>query len=147
MQPKILLLDEPLGALDALTRGTLQDEIARIWQQERKTVVLITNDIDEGILLADRIIPLSAAPQATLGPNFAVGFDRPRERKMVHHNVAFKKLRNQVMGYLLGPGAPKKKAKKAAATVSLVVEKQFGSVSHHVIAAPLASDNAITAVG
>ena len=62
-------MDEPLGALDALTRATLQDEIVRIWEQDRKTVVLITNDVDEGILLADRIIPLSAGPGATLGPS------------------------------------------------------------------------------
>ena len=68
MDPEVLLLDEPLGALDALTRATLQDEIERIWRQERKTVVLITNDVDEAILLADRIIPLSAGPRATLGP-------------------------------------------------------------------------------
>src|SRR6187549_2727655 len=58
MDPQILLLDEPLGALDALTRATLQDEISRIWLQNKKTVVLITNDVDEGIYLADRIIPL-----------------------------------------------------------------------------------------
>src|ERR1051326_3988943 len=62
MDPQLLLLDEPLGALDALTRATLQDEISRIWQENRKTVVLITNDPDEGIYLADRIIPLRAGP-------------------------------------------------------------------------------------
>ena len=59
MDPQVLLLDEPLSALDALTRATLQDEIGRIWRRARKTVVLITNDVDEAILLADRIIPLS----------------------------------------------------------------------------------------
>ena len=68
MDPQVLLLDEPLGALDALTRATLQDEIERIWEQDQKTVVLITNDVDEGILLADRIIPLTPGPGATLGP-------------------------------------------------------------------------------
>ncbi|MES1204392.1 MAG: ABC transporter ATP-binding protein, partial [Pseudomonadota bacterium] len=67
MEPQILLMDEPLGALDALTRATLQDEISRIWAETHKTVVLITNDVDEGILLADRIIPLSMGPAATLG--------------------------------------------------------------------------------
>src|SRR5213592_3724665 len=66
MDPQILLLDEPLSALDALTRSTLQDEISRIWQDNKKTVVMITNDPDEGIYLADRIIPLSAGPGATL---------------------------------------------------------------------------------
>src|ERR1043166_390370 len=81
IDPQILLLDEPLSALDALTRATLQDEISRIWQQDRKTVVMITNDVDEGILLADRIIPLSAGPGATLGPSPPVEIPRPRDRK------------------------------------------------------------------
>ena len=67
MDPQILLLDEPLSALDALTRSTLQDEIERIWEADKKTVVLITNDVDEALLLADRIIPLSPGPGATLG--------------------------------------------------------------------------------
>ena len=71
MDPQILLLDEPLSALDALTRATLQDEISRIWQETRKTVVLITNDPDEGIYLADRIIPLTAGPGATSAQSFA----------------------------------------------------------------------------
>src|SRR6185436_15593815 len=62
MDPDVLLMDEPLSALDALTRATLQDEVARIWEQSKKTVVLITNDVDEALLLADRIIPLSVGP-------------------------------------------------------------------------------------
>ena len=70
--PEILLLDEPLSALDALTRANLQDEILRIWEQERKTVVLITNDVDEGLLMADRIIPLNPGPGATFGPEFRI---------------------------------------------------------------------------
>ena len=74
MDPQILLLDEPLSALDALTRATLQDEISRIWSEDKKTVVMITNDPDEGIYLADRIIPLSAGPGATLGPSFQLTF-------------------------------------------------------------------------
>src|SRR3954471_16555556 len=72
MDPQILLLDEPLSALDALTRAALQDEISRIWQENQKTVLMITNDVDEGILLADRIIPLSAGPNATLGPSITI---------------------------------------------------------------------------
>jgi nitrate/nitrite transport system ATP-binding protein len=72
----VLLLDEPLAALDALTRGTLQTEIERIWRRDRKTVVMITNDVDEGMLLADRIIPLTPGPAATLGPSFPVHLER-----------------------------------------------------------------------
>ncbi len=104
MDPEILLLDEPLGALDALTRGTLQDEIERIWSRDKKTVFLITNDVDEGILLADRIIPLSDRPEATLGPSFPVHIDRPRNRQTLSHNPALKHLRREVNEWLLTTG-------------------------------------------
>ncbi len=107
-EPKILLLDEPLGALDALTRATLQDELVRIWEQERRTVVLITNDVDEGIMTAGRIIPLSAGPGATLGPSVAVDIARPRDRKTLNSDPAFKRVRKDVLSYLLGPGARQK---------------------------------------
>jgi len=104
MSPDILLLDEPLSALDALTRAKLQDEIERIWEQERKTVVLITNDVDEALLLADRIIPLNPGPRATLGPEFRVSLDRPRDRTAVNHSHAYKSLRKQVTEYLMSVG-------------------------------------------
>ena len=101
MDPQILLLDEPLSALDALTRATLQDEISRIWSENKKTVVLITNDPDEGIYLADRIIPLTAGPGATLGPSFKVEIPRPRDRKAVNHDPHFKQLRREVVEFML----------------------------------------------
>src|SRR4051812_18320377 len=104
IDPQILLLDEPLSALDALTRATLQDEIERIWEQNKKTVVMITNDVDEGILLADRIIPLSAGPKATLGPSIPVNLPRPRDRKAINHDPRFKELRHRVLDFLLGAG-------------------------------------------
>lgn len=100
MSPDILLLDEPLSALDALTRAVLQDEIARIWQQDRKTVLLITNDVDEAILLADRIVPLKPGPGATLGSEFIVQLERPRNRTLLNHDPRFKELRNEVVRYL-----------------------------------------------
>lgn len=101
MNPQVLLLDEPLGALDALTRGTLQNELARIWSQERTTCVMITNDIDEAILLADRIVPLTPGPAATLGPSFEVALARPRDRKELNHNEEFKHLRNAITSWLV----------------------------------------------
>ena len=104
MDPQILLLDEPLSALDALTRATLQEEIGRIWQQDRKTVVLITNDVDEGILLADRILPLSAGPNATLGPEVVIDIPRPRDRRGINHDPRFKEIRREIIEYLLGAG-------------------------------------------
>ncbi|SDT86257.1 nitrate/nitrite transport system ATP-binding protein [Verrucomicrobium sp. GAS474] len=104
MNPQILLLDEPLSALDALTRATLQDEIEKIWEHDKKTVVLITNSVDEGILLADRIIPLTAGPGATLGPAVKVDIERPRDRKALNNDPRFKAIRQEVIEYLLGPG-------------------------------------------
>ena len=103
--PDILLLDEPLSALDALTRAKLQDEIIRIWSQERKTVVLITNDVDEGMIMADRIIPLKPGPNATLGPEFPVGLPRPRDRQAINHSAEFKQIRRDVTRYLMQVGS------------------------------------------
>jgi nitrate/nitrite transport system ATP-binding protein len=112
MDPQILLLDEPLSALDALTRATLQDEFERIWEKDRKTVVLITNDVDEALLLADRIIPLTPGPGATLGPSFPVNLARPRDRKNLNHNPEFKRLRALITTELLGYGAKRKSTVK-----------------------------------
>jgi nitrate/nitrite transport system ATP-binding protein len=108
MDPQILLLDEPLSALDALTRSTLQDEIERIWEADKKTVVLITNDVDEALLLADRIIPLTPGPGATLGDSVPVTLARPRERKALNHDPEFKRLRALVTNQLLSYSARRK---------------------------------------
>lgn len=105
MQPEILLLDEPLSALDALTRAKLQDELSAISQQEKKTIILITNDVDEAIILADRIIPLDPGPDAVLGPEFIVNLPRPRDRAGLNHDPAFIRLRQDVTAYLMRKGA------------------------------------------
>lgn len=102
MNPEVLLLDEPLSALDALTRANLQDEIEAIWQADKKTVILITNDVDEAILLADRIIPLN--PDGTLADAFEVNIARPRDRTAMNSNAAFKKLRAEITKYLMDVG-------------------------------------------
>jgi len=104
MSPKMLLLDEPLSALDALTRAKLQDEIEAIWSSEKKTIVMITNDVDEAILLADRIIPLKPGPGADLGPEFKVTIPRPRDRTVLNSNAEFQRLRAAITRYLLDVG-------------------------------------------
>ncbi len=104
MQPEMLLLDEPLSALDALTRSKLQDEINDISQIEKKTILLITNDVDEAILLADRVIPLNPGPRASLGPEFVIDIPRPRDRTAMNHDETFKKLRKDITEYLLRVG-------------------------------------------
>jgi nitrate/nitrite transport system ATP-binding protein len=105
--PDILLLDEPLSALDALTRGNLQDEILQIWAQEKKTVILITNDVDEAIYMADRVIPLNPGPDATFGPDFHINIERPRDRTALNHNAEFKRLRAEITRYLMDIGVEK----------------------------------------
>ncbi|MGJ8583022.1 MAG: ABC transporter ATP-binding protein [Marinosulfonomonas sp.] len=102
MSPEMLLLDEPLSALDALTRANLADEILDIWEQDKKTCILITNDVDEAILLADRIVPLN--PDGTLGAPFAVEIPRPRDRSAMNDDTVFKALRAQVTTYLMDVG-------------------------------------------
>ena len=100
--PSILLLDEPFSALDALTRASLQDQLLHICEQHRKTVMMITNDIDEALLLADRIVPLSAGPAATLGPGIPVTVPHPRDRRALNHDPRFKELRRQTIEFLAG---------------------------------------------
>ena len=114
--PDILLLDEPLSALDALTRGMLQDEILQIWEQEKKTVILITNDVDEAIYMADRVIPLNPGPNATLGPDFVVNIDRPRNRTELNHNETFKQCRADITQYLMAIGMEKARIEGLGAT-------------------------------
>ena len=100
--PDVLLLDEPLSALDALTRATLQDEIVRIWSEDKKTVLLITNDVDEALMVADRIIPLQVGPRAALGPSFKVDIPRPRDRRAMNHDAQFQALRGEITQHLIG---------------------------------------------
>jgi nitrate/nitrite transport system ATP-binding protein len=106
MDPEMLLLDEPLSALDALTRANLADEIEAIWDKDKKTCVLITNDVDEAIILADRIIALN--PDGTLGDEFKVDIQRPRDRIAMNNDAAFKALRGQVTTYLMDVGVASK---------------------------------------
>jgi nitrate/nitrite transport system ATP-binding protein len=104
MKPELILMDEPLGALDALTRGNLQEEILSIWSEDKRTALLITNDVDEGVFMADRVIPLRPGPKATLGPGFEITIDRPRDKIALNHLDNFKSLRNGIIEYLMEIG-------------------------------------------
>ena len=101
MNPKVLLMDEPLSALDALTRAQLQDEISDIWMNNKTTVIWITNDPDEAILVADKVIPLLPTAPATLGEPMIIDLERPRDRRSINHDPKFKKLRTQLINTLL----------------------------------------------
>ena len=102
MRPKVLLMDEPFSALDALTRASLQDQLLRIWGERRSTVVLVTNDVDEAILLADRIYPMTPGPGAVLGPAIEVGLPRPRRRRHMSLAPAYQKVRQEIVEFLRG---------------------------------------------
>jgi nitrate/nitrite transport system ATP-binding protein len=121
MNPRILLLDEPLSALDALTRAKLQDEIEALWRRERKTVVLVTNDVDEALLLADRIIPLTPAPRATLGREFRVNIARPRDRRELNHDPAYRHLRAEITQYLIDIGVRRDSADESEVSLPDVI--------------------------
>jgi nitrate/nitrite transport system ATP-binding protein len=101
MKPEILLLDEPLSALDALTRAKLQAEIDRIRAQEKRTIILITNDVDEALLLADRVAILEPAT-GKIGEIFDVTIARPREKTALNHDAVYKALRSRIANYLGG---------------------------------------------
>ncbi|MEA5419622.1 ABC transporter ATP-binding protein [Spirulina sp. CCNP1310] len=89
IDPQILLMDEPFGALDALTRGFLQDEVERIWEQQRKTVILITHSIEEALLLSDKIVMMTRGPEAKIAKILEVPFPRPRHRESLDEQPAY----------------------------------------------------------
>jgi nitrate/nitrite transport system ATP-binding protein len=101
IQPRMLLLDEPFGALDALTRGTIQDELLRICAQTRQTVFMITHDVDEAILLADRILLMSNGPQARVAEVVLNTLPRDRQRATLHHDPQYYRIRNHLVDFLV----------------------------------------------
>ncbi len=119
LDPEMLLLDEPLSALDALTRAKLADEILEIWERDRKTCILITNDVDEALLLADRIITLN--PDGTLADPVQVTMPRPRARGAMNTDPTFKALRASVTKYLMDVGfEAKSEASRALPNVTAI---------------------------
>ncbi len=125
MDPEMIIMDEPLGALDALTRGNLQDEILNIWSKDKRTALLITNDVDEGIYMADRIIPLKPGPNATLGPEFKIDIDRPRDKTALNDNPNYKKTRNAIIAYLMDIGEERKSVGTTEYVLPEITPKSF----------------------
>ena len=101
IQPRMLLLDEPFGALDALTRGTIQDELLRICAETRQTVFMITHDVDEAILLADRILLMSNGPRARVAEVVVNTMPRSRQRATLHHDPQYYRIRNHLVDFLV----------------------------------------------
>jgi nitrate/nitrite transport system ATP-binding protein len=101
IQPKMLLLDEPFGALDALTRGVIQDELVAICAATHQTVFMITHDVDEAILLADRILLMSNGPDACIAEIVENTLPRPRDRHSIHHDPQYYRVRNHLVDFLV----------------------------------------------
>ena len=100
MEPKILLMDEPFGALDALTRASLQDELLGVMEKTGATTVIVTHDVDEAVLLSDRIVMMTNGPAATIGEILEVKLDRPRDRLTLAHDAAYAEYRAAVVEFL-----------------------------------------------
>ena len=100
MEPKVLLMDEPFGALDALTRARLQDELLKIVERTQSTVVMVTHDVDEAVLLSDRIVMMTNGPAATIGEILSVDLPRPRDRVALAGDAAYVNARKEVIDFL-----------------------------------------------
>lgn len=102
IRPEVLILDEPFGALDAITKEELQEELLRIWDEHRCTVLMITHDIDEALFLADRLVLMTNGPAATIGQVISIPFPRPRDPERILEDPQYYRLRNSVLSYLYG---------------------------------------------
>jgi nitrate ABC transporter ATP-binding subunit len=100
IRPEVLILDEPFGALDAITKEELQEELLKIWNDHRCTVLMITHDIDEALFLADRLVMMTNGPAATIGEVVEIPFRRPRDRARIMEMPEYYKLRNHALDFL-----------------------------------------------
>ena len=101
IEPKLLLMDEPFGALDALTRGMIQEELVRIWERTHQTVFMITHDVDESILLADRVLLMTNGPHARVAESVTDDIPRPRDRSTIIHHPSYYIIRNHLVDFLV----------------------------------------------
>ncbi len=111
LSPKMLLLDEPFGMLDSLTKYELQDVLLDLWQRDQKTALMVTHDVDEALYLSDRVVMMTDGPEATVGDILEVNFPRPRTRKQLMEDPEYYRLREHLIGFLeershLRPGKP-----------------------------------------
>jgi len=100
IRPKILLMDEPFGALDALTRHKLQQQVLKIWESQRQAVIMVTHDVDEAIFMSDRIVMMTNGPAANIGEILTVPFSHPRDRVSIRESATYFNLRNHILNFL-----------------------------------------------
>jgi bicarbonate transport system ATP-binding protein len=100
IRPEVLILDEPFGALDAITKEELQEELLQIWNTQKCTVLMITHDIDEALFLADRLVMMTNGPSASIGEVLSIDFARPRSREEIMEDPRYYELRNAALDFL-----------------------------------------------
>ena len=126
MQPKVLLMDEPFGALDALTRAHLQDSLMEIHKELKNTVIMITHDVDEAVLLSDRIVMMTNGPEATIGDILDIDLQRPRDRVKLADNADYNHLRSEVLRFLYERQKRPEEQSKATESSTNNVTKSVG---------------------
>jgi bicarbonate transport system ATP-binding protein len=104
LKPEVLILDEPFGALDAITKEEMQEEVSAIFMEHDSTVMMVTHDIDECLFLADRLVMMTSGPSAGIGQILDIPFDRPRDRAQIMEDPRYYELRNQALEFLYSPG-------------------------------------------
>ena len=124
--PKLLLLDEPFGALDALTRGVIQDELIKIWSETHQTVFMITHDVDEAILLSDRILLMTNGPNAKVAESVAINIERPRNRADIIEDPGYYKIRNHLVNFLVNRSGELRAASNELGQYPVVVDPTVG---------------------
>jgi nitrate ABC transporter ATP-binding subunit len=115
INPKVLLLDEPFGMLDSLTRMELQEVLLTLWRRDKKTALMVTHDVDEALFLSDRVVMMTNGPEAKVGDVLHVPFPRPRNREAVMEHPEYYKLRERLIGFLESQEHRRSALKTAAA--------------------------------
>lgn len=126
VQPKVLLLDEPFAQIDALTRGTIQDELMRMWTATRNTVFMVTHDVEEAILLSDKIALMSSGPSAELAEVLKIDFPRPRVREEILDTPEFIRIKKHIIQFLRNCAREQPAADSTPKADALVVAQQVG---------------------
>ena len=126
IEPEILLMDEPFGALDALTRGSIQDQLIELWQQVRRTVVMITHDVDEAIYLSDRVVVMSDGPSSRIVDIVSIDLPRPRVRSELLRVPRYHELRARLLDFSGGAGLPAETASQVSQPLPFDVALQSG---------------------
>lgn len=129
-QPKLLLLDEPFGALDALTRGVIQTELIKIWSETQQTVFMITHDVDEAILLSDRVLLMTNGPHARVAESVTINLPRPRDRATIIEQPGYYKIRNHLVNFLVNRSGEMAKNLVNIAEISDVPETVDPTIEH-----------------